>query len=119
MTRVGTRTVLGFALVGLAVAWAILARPGFAPDVVAAERTLVVAIDANPSALDIQDAQTFLTGLVLGIHVYDRLFEQSPQGLKPGLAARWETSTDGKSWTFHLRKGVRFHDGLDSPTGQS
>jgi ABC-type transport system substrate-binding protein len=57
----------------------------------AAERTLTVAIDANPSSLDIQDAQTFLTGLVLGIHVYDRLFEQSPTGLKPMLAERWET----------------------------
>ena len=111
MTRVGTRTALGFALVGLAITWAIPTLPGSASDVAAAERTLVVAIDANPSSLDIQDAQTFLTGLVLGIHVYDRLFEQSPRGLKPGLAERWETSADGKSWTFHLRKGVRFHDG--------
>jgi ABC-type transport system substrate-binding protein len=77
----------------------------------AAERTLTVAIDANPSSLDIQDAQTFLTGLVLGIHVYDRLFEQSPTGLKPMLAERWETSADGRTWTFHLRRGVKFHDG--------
>ncbi len=29
----------------------------------------------------------------------------------PGLAARWETSRDGLTWTFHLRRGVRFHDG--------
>jgi ABC-type transport system substrate-binding protein len=77
----------------------------------AAERVLTVAIDANPSSLDIQDAQTFLTGLVLGIHVYDRLFEQSPTGLKPQLAERWETSADGRTWTFHLRRGVKFHDG--------
>jgi ABC-type transport system substrate-binding protein len=97
-------------LVGLAAALASTA-PGPVGEARAAERVLTVAIDANPSSLDIQDAQTFLTGLVLGIHVYDRLFEQSPTGLKPMLAERWETSADGRTWTFHLRRGVRFHDG--------
>ena len=29
----------------------------------------------------------------------------------PGLATSWETSPDGKTWTFHLREGVTWQDG--------
>jgi peptide/nickel transport system substrate-binding protein len=29
----------------------------------------------------------------------------------PGLVERWENSNDAKRWTFHLRRGVTFHDG--------
>jgi ABC-type transport system substrate-binding protein len=31
--------------------------------------------------------------------------------LKPGLAKSWEISPDGLKYTFHIRKGVTFHDG--------
>ncbi|QEL23804.1 polyamine ABC transporter substrate-binding protein [Bosea sp. F3-2] len=31
-----------------------------------------------------------------------------PKNIEPDLAERWETSPDGKVWTFHLRKGVKF-----------
>src|SRR5947199_375068 len=28
-----------------------------------------------------------------------------------GLASKWENSADHRRWTFHLRKGVKFHNG--------
>ncbi|MCK2237603.1 MULTISPECIES: ABC transporter substrate-binding protein [unclassified Crossiella] len=31
----------------------------------------------------------------------------------PELATKWESSPDGKSWTFTLKQGVKFHDGTD------
>jgi peptide/nickel transport system substrate-binding protein len=36
--------------------------------------------------------------------------QPSPAG---GIATKWENSPDHKRWTFHLRKGVKFHNGDD------
>ena len=51
-------------------------------------------------------------------NVYDTLtgYDSATGKVTPQLATRWESSPDGKTWTFHLREGVKFHDGsiLDS-----
>ena len=44
--------------------------------------------------------------------IYESLFERTLDGeIKPLLATSWEISPDGKVYTFHLRRGVKFHDG--------
>jgi nickel transport system substrate-binding protein len=42
--------------------------------------------------------------------VYESLVENTEDGIKPLLAESWEVSEDGKVYTFHLRKDVKFHD---------
>jgi len=48
--------------------------------------------------------------------MYDTLIRRHPkdgQTIIPDLAQRWEISPDGKKYTFHLRNGVKFHDGAE------
>ncbi len=54
---------------------------------------------------DASEKIRYLTGGVL-----IRLNRQT-QALEPGLATSWRVSKDGRSITFHLRKGLRFSDG--------
>ncbi len=46
--------------------------------------------------------------------LWDWLTEIDAAGkLSPGLALSWKPGADGKSWTFKLRPGVKFHDGSE------
>ncbi|MGQ0571243.1 MAG: ABC transporter substrate-binding protein [Armatimonadota bacterium] len=45
------------------------------------------------------------------MNIYDTLVIRSDsQTFQPGLAESWTVSADGKTYTFRLRKGVKFHD---------
>ena len=45
--------------------------------------------------------------------MYDYLvnYKMTDMSPTPGLAKSWNTSSDGKTWTFHMRSGVKWSDG--------
>src|SRR5881396_1259919 len=46
--------------------------------------------------------------------LWENLLHRDAKGaLIPMLAERWEVLDGGRTWRFHLRKGVRFHDGTE------
>jgi len=49
--------------------------------------------------------------------IFNALIRWNSNGnIEPDLAQKWDISADGLVYTFYLRKGVRFHDGVECTT---
>jgi peptide/nickel transport system substrate-binding protein len=73
--------------------------------------TLVGAFEADPVSLDPHTNSNF-SSLQAYDHAYESLtaYDEKLQ-VVPALAERWETSDDGRTYTFFLRQNVKFHNG--------
>jgi peptide/nickel transport system substrate-binding protein len=102
-----TLMVMGMASLLGAVAGAPDA--GAAPD----KDTLVIALDTLGAQVMDPIADTRAPHAHYQAPIWDSLvgFDFDKGGIGPGVAERWERAADGKSWTFYLRKGLKFHNG--------
>ncbi len=104
-----TSRIVCLSLLSLALAILAAAGPGWAQ----AKSELTVALSSFSAetldpALQGHNVKYYLS-LMFDYLVGSTLDGQPSQS--GGLALRWENSADHKRWTFHLRKGVKFHNG--------
>ena len=74
--------------------------------------TLTFATISEPLTFNLAIANDSSSSIVLA-YVFEGLTDTSwlTDEVEPMLAESWERSDDGLTWTFHLRKDVRWHDG--------
>lgn len=91
-------TTLALALAALTASSAISAK------------TLVYCSEGSPENFNPQLYTSGTSVDASAVPVYNRLvdFKAGTTELVPSLAESWEVSEDGKVYTFHLRKGVKF-----------
>jgi peptide/nickel transport system substrate-binding protein len=85
---------------------------GCSPVQAPVDSTLLVGHGADVLTLDPARA-TDAESAEVTEQIFDHLvrYRRNSTDVEPSLATRWDVSGDGKSWTFHLRDNVQFHDG--------
>ena len=92
-------------------AFSLAAAAVFASVPVAQASTLIYCSEASPAGFDPAQYTSGTEFDAAAETVFNRLvqFKRGGTELEPGLATAWEASTDGRTYTFHLRPGVKFH----------
>ena len=88
----------------LSIIWLLIASPVTA-------QTLERGNGPEPSTLDAHKCPEVACGNILR-DLYEGLVTKDGKGrLIPGTAERWEVSSDGRLWTFHLRDNLKWSNG--------
>ena len=80
----------------------------------AGERTRFVATWNSPDIMD-PHVKYDVGAAAFNLNIYDNLlrYQGNPPELVPWLAETHEATDGGRRWTFHVRRGVKFHDGSE------
>jgi len=102
LTRAGTWVAsTGFLLIERS--WAEAAPPG---------GTLVYGLALDLDGTMDPQVTNWVSTLRVTLNICEPLvLEPSPGKFAPGLAESWQVSPDAKTYTFKLKRGVKFHDG--------
>tara|TARA_B100001123_G_scaffold449921_1_gene617489 strand:+ start:188 stop:1819 length:1632 start_codon:yes stop_codon:yes gene_type:complete len=112
------RSGLSRRLIGLIASMIIGVMVTVSP-VYAQDKTITIAVEGDPTRLDPHTHGLWLTYRVV-YHIFEGLVQQDLSRddvhippIIPALAESWDISADGKTYTFNLRRDVKFHDGTD------
>ena len=90
----------------------MLAAHGALAEAPARGGSLIVCKSAEPPGLDPTANTAAAIDRVVWCNLFETLVKVNDRGqFIPGLAKEWDVSPDGKVYTFHLQKGVKFHNG--------
>ena len=84
-----------------------------APIKAEAAKDVVLAVASTFTTTDPWDANDTLSQAMAKSFYEGLMGFNEKMELRPVLAEKYEVSTDGLTYTFTLRKGVKFHDGTD------
>ena len=74
--------------------------------------SLVLAMTLEPPGLDPTAGAAAAIGEVVHYNVLETLTKiRADSTIAPLLASHWTVTPDNKTWAFHLRPGVKFHNG--------
>lgn len=77
------------------------------------KNTINISLHQDPPKLDPRISSAFVERHVFQ-SLFDKLVDLDGKGnIAPMLAEKSEISPDGMKYTFHLRKGIKFHDGTE------
>ncbi len=95
----------------IAVAIGMAAWPSSAVFAQSPGKTLVYCSEGSPAGFDSAQYTTGVDFTAATYTIANRLveFERGGTNIEPSLATSWEVSSDGKAYTFHLRRDVKFH----------
>jgi len=80
----------------------------------AADQAITIGMQLEPPHLDPTGGAAAAIDEVVYANIFEGLTRYASDGsILPGLAHSWDISDDGLVYTFHLRSGVKFHDGAE------
>jgi dipeptide transport system substrate-binding protein len=105
LLRAARVTALAAAAVTASLGAATISQAATIPN-----KTLVYCSEGSPAGFDPAQYTTSVDFSANTFTVYNRLVEFARGGtnIEPGLAEKWEVTPDSKTYTFHLRHGVKF-----------
>ncbi|KQQ60950.1 ABC transporter substrate-binding protein [Rhizobium sp. Leaf311] len=98
--------------IGLAVTTVLSAVLPATAALAAPKNSITIGMGTEPAGLDPTAGANVFIGQVTWQNIFEGLVTIDEEGkIQPQLASSWEISEDGRTYTFKLHDGVKFHDG--------